>query len=346
MTLFRRNLLKLTAAAAISLGASTTMSAAQEVTLRLHQFLPPQANVPKNIIIPWIEQIEEASDGRIKIDHFPAMQLGGTPPELINQAIDGVADIIWTVSGYTPGRFPHTEVFELPFMMTDAEAASRAYWEMSQKYMVDGEFSDFHLLGAWVHGPGIIHSSDPIMAPEDLNGVTLRAPTRVTNMMLTGMGASAIGMPVPAVPEALSKGVIDATVIPWEVTGALKVPELVTNHLEFGDASLYTATFLFAMNKDVYDAMPDDLKAILDANSGADFSAAAGKQMQMDDGPSRDAALDLGNNVTTLSPEQVDAWRAAAQPTIDQWIAEVADQGMDGAALIEEAKALMEQYSN
>ncbi len=346
MALLRRNLLSLTAAAALSLGATATMSLAQEVTLRLHQFLPPQANVPKNIIIPWIEQVQEASGGRIKIDHFPAMQLGGKPPELIGQAVDGVADIVWTVSGYTPGRFPHTEVFELPFMMTNAEATSRAYWDMAQKYMVDGEFSDFHLLAAWVHGPGLIHSADPITTPDDLNGVKLRAPTRVTNMMFGGMGATPVGMPVPAVPEALSKGVIDATVIPWEVTGALKVPELVTNHLEFGDASLYTTTFLFAMNKDAYNAMPVDLREILDANSGAELSAFAGKQMQADDAPSREQALDLGNEVTTLSSEQVELWRAAAAPVVDSWIAEVGELGLDGAALIEEARALIDQYTN
>lgn len=349
MTMKRRTFAKLSgvaAVAALSIGATATMSTAQEVTLRLHQFLPPQANVPKNIIEPWIETIETASEGRIKIDHFPAMQLGGKPPELIGQAIDGVADIVWTVSGYTPGRFPHTEVFELPFMMTNAEATSRAYWDMAQKYMVDGEFSDFHLLGAWVHGPGLIHSADPIETPADLNGVKLRAPTRVTNMMFSGMGATPVGMPVPAVPEGLSKGVIDATVIPWEVTGALKVPELVTNHLEFGDASLYTTTFLFAMNQDAYNAMPDDLKKILDDNSGVEFSAFAGKQMQLDDGPAREFALDLGNQVTTLTPEQVDEWRAAAASTVDAWIAEVGEQGMDGAALIEEAQALIQSYTD
>lgn len=349
MTMKRRTFAKLSgvaAVAALSIGATATMSTAQEVTLRLHQFLPPQANVPKNIIEPWIETIETASEGRIKIDHFPAMQLGGKPPELIGQAIDGVADIVWTVSGYTPGRFPHTEVFELPFMMTNAEATSRAYWDMAQKYMVDGEFSDFHLLGAWVHGPGLIHSADPIETPADLNGVKLRAPTRVTNMMFSGMGATPVGMPVPAVPEGLSKGVIDATVIPWEVTGALKVPELVTNHLEFGDASLYTTTFLFAMNQNAYNAMPDDLKKILDDNSGVEFSAFAGKQMQLDDGPAREFALDLGNQVTTLTPEQVDEWRAAAASTVDAWIAEVGEQGMDGAALIEEAQALIQSYTD
>jgi TRAP-type C4-dicarboxylate transport system substrate-binding protein len=348
--MFRRHLLKCTAAAAIaalSLGAQATATLAQEVTLRLHQFLPPQANVPKNIIIPWIERVEAASDGRIKIDHYPSMQLGGKPPELIGQAIDGVADIIWTVSGYTPGRFPHAEVFELPFMMSgaDAEAVSAAYWDMAQKYMVDGEFSDFHLLAAWVHGPGVIHSKDPIVMPEDLQGVTLRAPSRVTNMMLSSMGATPIGMPVPAVPEALSKGVIDATIIPWEVTSGLKVPELVSHHLEFGEGALYTTTFLFAMNKDTYEAMPEDLRQILDEQSGAAFSALAGKIQQLGDEPAREAALDLGNEVTVLTPEQVAAWETAAASTIDTWIAEVAEKGMDGAALIEEAKALIAQYA-
>mgnify|MGYP001828241819 CR=1 FL=1 len=348
MTNIRRKFLKAAGAAAVSavaFAAVATSALAADVTLRLHQFLPVQANVPKNIIDPWIEKVMSESDGRIEIQHFPSMQLGGKPPELIDQAIDGVADIVWTVSGYTPGRFPHTEVFELPFMMTNAEATSRAYWDMAQKYMVGKEFKDFHVLGLWVHGPGLIHSSDPIMSPSDLNGVKLRAPTRVTNMMFSSMGATAVGMPVPAVPEALSKGVIDATVIPWEVTGALKVPELVSNHLEFGDSTLYTTTFLFAMNKAAYDALPDDLKAVLDANSGAEFSAFAGKQMQADDAPGREAAMDLGNSITTLTPEQVEEWRAAAAPTIDAWIAEVGEQGIDGAALIEEARALIAKYS-
>ena len=96
--------------------------------------------------------VEADSDGRIKIDRFPSMQLGGTPPQLIDQAIDGVADIIWTVAGYTPGRFPQLEVFELPFMSPDAEATSRAYWELAEARMMDTDFAEFKPLGplgAW-----------------------------------------------------------------------------------------------------------------------------------------------------------------------------------------------------
>ena len=319
-----------------------TAALAQDVTLRMHQFLPLQANVPKNILQPWADRVMEASDGRIEIQHFPSMQLGGTPPQLIDQAIDGVADIIWTVAGYTPGRFPRAEVFELPFTMTDAGDMSAAYWALAEEQMMDQDFADFKVLGVWVHGPGVIHTSEPVASPDDLNGLKLRAPTRVTNKLFTNLGATTVGMPVPAIPESLSKGVVDGAVIPWEVTGALKVAELVENHTEFEGNAIYTTTFIFAMNKEAYEAMPDDLKAVIDANSGAEFSRMAGAQMQADDGPSREAALDAGNNVITISEADAGPWRDAADATTQEWIAEMDEKGIDGAALIARAQELLD----
>lgn len=344
MTVTRRNFAKLAGAAALSLGLASA-AAAQEVTLNMHQFLPAQANVPKNILNVWAANIEEASEGRIKIQHYPAMQLGGKPPELIDQVVDGVADIVWTVSGYTPGRFPRAEVFELPFTMTNAEAVSRAYWELAQDTMMDTDFAGFKVLGLWVHGPGLIHSKDPIVAVGDLNGVKLRAPTRVTNKLFSALGATPVGMPVPAVPEALSKGVIDATVIPWEVTGALKVPELVHNHTTFGAETLYTTTFIFAMNQQKWDALPDDLKAVIDANSGLEFSAFAGRQMQADDAPSHEMALDMGNNVIDLTPDQVAEWKAAAASVSADWVAEMDGKDLDGTGLRARAADLIAQHT-
>ncbi|NDR56219.1 TRAP transporter substrate-binding protein [Aliiruegeria sabulilitoris] len=341
----RRNILQLlgaTALTAIGFGSTVTEASAADVTLRLHQFLPAQANVPKNIFEPWMAKIQEESGGRIEFQHFPAMQLGGKPPELIDQAIDGVADIVWTLPGYTPGRFPRTEVFELPFTMTNAEATSRSFWQLAEETMLDQDFKDVKVLGLWVHGPGLIHSKNPIASIDDLNGVKLRAPTRVTNQMFSELGATAIGMPIPAVPEALSKGVIDATVIPWEVTGALKINELVENHTTFGEDSLYTSTFVLAMNKDRWDALPDDLKAIIDANSGEEFSAFAGKQMQMDDAGPRDAAIGMGATIIELSPDQVATWKEAAAPVAETWIAEMDKNGLDGTGLRARALELIE----
>ena len=207
---------------------------------------------------------------------------------------------------------------------------------------MDQDFADFKVLGVWVHGPGVIHSADPIETPDDLNGVKLRAPTRLTTKLFGNLGATTVGMPVPAIPESLSKGVIDGAVIPWEVTGALKVPELVENHTEFEGPAIYTTTFIFAMNKASYDALPDDLKKAIDDNSGAEFSRMAGAQMQADDGPSREAALDAGNNVITITEDTVGPWRDAAAATTTEWIAEMNEKGIDGDALIARAAELLD----
>ena len=322
------------------------LSLAQEVTLRLHQFLPAQANVPKLVLDPWADKIEADSGGRIKIERYPAMQLGGTPQQLYDQARDGVVDIVWTLPGSTPGRFPSTEVFELPFMMTNAEATSRAYWDLFESRMKDSEFSDTHILGVWVHGPGMLHSRTPIETLDDLQGMKVRAPTRIINALLGQLGATPVGMPVPQITEALSKGVIDGCVIPWEVTPALKVPELVSNHTEFGgDHALYTTTFVLAMNKARYDGLPDDLKRIIDDNSGQEFAAFAGRTQAGADEPSRQIAVDRGNNIIEISAQETEAWKAAAEPVYRNWIEEMEGKGIDGQVLIDEARALISSYS-
>jgi C4-dicarboxylate-binding protein DctP len=340
----RRTFLSFVGGAALAAMAASG-AYAQEVTLKLHQFLPAQANVPKLVLDVWADNVEAASDGRIKVDRYPSMQLGGRPPELMDQVIDGVADVVWTVVGYTPGRFPSTEVFELPFMMTNARATSRAYWEMFEEHMKDTEFADVHILGTWVHGPGLLHTKDPVVAPEDLEGLKIRGGSRSINALLTELGATPVGMPVPAVSEGLSKGVIDGTTIPWEVTTALKVPELVENHTEFTGNALYVLTFVLAMNKEKYESLPDDLKKVIDDNSGLEFSVFAGGTQADADGPAREFALDLGNNIIVLDEAQTAVWREASQPIYDAWVEDMNARGLDGQALIDEARMLIDQYT-
>lgn len=330
-----RNLLAGTALTAVF----ATGAFAQEVTLKMHQFLPAQANVPKLVLDVWADKVEAESDGRIKVDRFPSMQLGGKPPELIDQAIDGVADVIWTVVGYTPGRFPTTEVFELPFFVEDARAASCAYWKMYEEHMQDGEFKDVKILATWVHGPGMFHTADPVESPSDLQGMKIRGGSRLVNKLLEEAGATPVGLPVPSIPESLSKGVIDGATIPWEVTTALKVPELVEFHTEFEGAGLYTLTFVVAMNQDKYDSLPDDLKAVIDANAGLEFSVFGGGTQADADGPAREIAVDNGNEIYTVSDTR--PWLDAVQPIYDEWVADMNSKGIDGQAMIDQARALM-----
>ncbi|MDF1608094.1 TRAP transporter substrate-binding protein [Hoeflea sp. YIM 152468] len=348
--MLKRNFLKSAAIAALAVsafGASSVSALAQEVTLRMHQFLPAQASVPAGILIPWAEKIGTDSGGRIKVEVFSSMSLGGTPPQLMDQARDGVVDIVWTLPGYTPGRFPSVEVFELPFMMTNAEATSRAYWELFKSDMETTEFKGVKILGTWVHGPGVIHAKgDGVRKLEDMEGKKMRGPTRVINSLLAELGAEPVGMPVPAIPEALSKGVIDGTVIPWEVTPALRIAELVDTHTEFsGDHALYTAAFVLAMNQAKYDSLPDDLKKVIDDNSGLEFSGYAGLTQAGFDAPSRKIAEATDNVFLELDATEVARWKDVAEKVRDDWFEEMESKGIDGEALFAKAQELITKHT-
>lgn len=345
----RRNLFSLIGAATIAAVTSVgtyVPAVAADYTFTLQSFLPAQSTVPSKIIDVWADKIEEESKGRIEIKRFASMQLGGKPPELLDQVLDGVIDMTWNVIGYTPGRFPSTEVFELPFLVSDAKAASGAFWTMLDEDIAAREFSDFKVLGGWVHGPGVIHANKEVKEPGDFNGMKIRGASRQVNALLKTLGATPVGMPVPAVPEALSKGVLDGTTIPWEVTKALKVPELVENHTEFTGPMMYTLTFILAMNKDKYADLPEDLQAVIDENSGLKFSMFAGETQQSYDDPAREIALDLGNNVVTLDEDVSSEWAKAAAPVYSDWVGEMSGKGIYGAALIDRAKSLMKELDN
>jgi TRAP-type transport system periplasmic protein len=325
--------------------AALQSAQAADVTLRLHQLLPAQAAIPAKGLVPWGEKIEKESGGRIKIQHFPAMQLGGRPPELYDQAKDGVVDVIWTVLGYTPGRFPKTEAFELPFMSGSAEVSSKAFMEYVQKNAMD-EFKDVKVIAVHTHGPGLFHSKDPIAKLEDLKGMKVRGGSRVINIMLEQLGATPVGMPVPAVGESLSKGVIAATTIPWEVVPSLKVQQIVKNHTGFtGEKGLYTQTFVVAMNLNSYNKLPADLKKIVDANTGIEVAGKLGKVMDEADKLGLDLAKKAGNNIITLDAAETTRWQRAANGVRGVWFKEVGDKGMDGPKLAADAEALINKYS-
>ena len=343
MNITRKALLGAVAAAA----AMSLLPAAQaaDVTLRFHQMLPPQATIPSKAIKPWAEKVEKESGGRIKVQQFNAMALGGKPPELFDQAKDGVVDLIWTVLGYTPGRFPKSEVFELPFSVGNPEAGSKAFQEYVEKYAMD-EFKDVKLIAVHVHGPGLIHSKDPVTKLEDLKGMKVRGGSRVINIMLEQLGATPIGMPVPAVGEALSKGVISATTIPWEVVPAVKVQQIVKNHTGFsGDKGLYTQTFAVAMNKASYEKLPADLKKVIDANSGQMAAAMFGRAMADGDKAGLGLAQKAGNNIINLDAAETNRWQRTAAGVRAVWYKEVAAKGIDGPKLAAEAEALIAKHS-
>lgn len=327
------------------LAFSAFSASAADVVLKLHHFLPPQATIPSKVLTPWAEKIEADSGGRIKVEIYPAMQLGGKPGDLVDQVKDGVVDMGWTLVGYTPGRFPKSEAFELPFMVTTGEATSLAFYDYYEKHLKD-EFKDFHVLAVHTHGPGILHTiaSKPIKSLDDMKGLKLRGTSKVVNQMLEAMGASAIGMPVTTVPESLSKSVIDGTVVPWEVTPSVKIAELAPNHTQFsGKTGLYTAAFIFAMNKDSYDALPDDLKKVIDNNSGRELARQFGIAMDKGDAAGKAIADKAGNTTITLDEAETAKWKAIGEKVTKNWIAEMDGKGLNGTELYKDATDLIQK---
>lgn len=327
-----------------ALFAAAPVAQAQEILLKVHHFLSPLSPAHTKLITPWCDKIGKESGGKLKCQIYPAMQMGGTPPQLYDQAKDGVADIVWTLPGYTAGRFPLVEAFELPFMMRSYEGTSRALWDWVQAND-QAEFREVHPIAFHVHGPGVFHMvNKPIKTLADFKGLKLRAPTRQTNKMLAAFGATPVGMPVPQVPEALSKGVIDGAVIPYEVVPSLKVQELVKFHSEVDPSqpAVYTSVFIFAMNKAKYDSLPPEMKKVIDANSGVEASAFFGKAQGDADAPGRKLAEK--NAINIIPATEIENWKKAAQPVIDGWVSDVTAKGANGMALLESARSLIEKH--
>ena len=341
----RRTLLKSTAA--VALGAPALSGLAQQaVTLKFHTFMAPQSNVWLTMHKPWMDRVEKESGGRIKFEAYPAMQLGGTPVQLYDQAKDGVVDISWTLPGNTAGRFPRVEVFELPFIMNNAEATSRAYWEYVHTVATD-EFKDTQLIALHVHGPGMFHTKDKqIKTADDLKGLKMRGPTRQITKMLGYLGAIPVGMPLPAIPDALSKGTIDGCVIPWEVVPSVKVQELVKFHSEFakGGEALYTTTFVMSMNRKKYESLAPDLRKVIDNNSGADTSAWLGRTQEGNDPLGRKSAVDRNNTIYTIPATDTQEFRRKAALVEVEWMEDMNKRGFDGRKLRDTARSLIEKY--
>ena len=348
MRLDRRSLI-IGAGASLASPAIVTRAHSQApvVTLKLHHFLPPVANGHAKMLAPWAKKVEADSQGKIKIEIFPSMQLGGTPPQLYDQVRDGVVDIVWTLPGSTPGRFPTTEVMELPFIVASRGIVNaKAAQELADAHIKD-EVKDIKLLSFWAHDAGHIHANKPVKTMDDLKGLKLRNPTRLAGEALKALGATSIGMPVPQVPESLAQKVIDGAVVPWEVVPAIKLHELVKFHTEItGTPAFYAASFFLAMNKAKYDGLPAELKAVIDKNSGMAFAELAGNMWDTEAVRVRDLVAKRGNTIIQLADDEKTKWIKATEPVYAAWIEQVKKgKGLDGAKLIETARGLIAKHS-
>ncbi len=340
------NLKSLAAAAALSLSFAGGVLA-QEFTFKLHHLLPPKAPAQTKMLEPWANAVEENSGGRVKIEIYPAMTLGGRPPELINQVRDGVVDIVWTVNGYTPGLFPSTEVMELPLVYrNDPKAANLALYDMFETDLRQ-EYKGVEVMFLHVHaGQGIHMRNKEVRSPADLEGLKMRIPTRTGAWIIEALGAAPVAMPVPELPQALQKGVVDGAFIPWEIIPPLKIQDQTEYQIEGDDRLRFgTTTFQVSMNKARWDGLPDDIKKAFKDASGPDWWGQVGDIWRASDDFGIDLAVKAGNKHIVLNADETAAFQAKLEPVVQRWIDEVGSKGIDGAALVKQARDLIAKHS-
>jgi TRAP-type C4-dicarboxylate transport system substrate-binding protein len=333
-------------AIALVLAASAVAANAQTVTIRVHHATPGSSIYQTELVQPWCDKIAAQSSNRMKCEIYPSMQLGGTAAQLFDQVRDGTVDATWTNPGFKPGSFTKTEVFELPFMVKNAEGGSRALWDFIQAHAMD-EYRGVKVLWVAITDPQLLHfSSKNVRTIEEAANLKVRAPSRYAAKGLAALGMATVQLPSMAITESLSKGVIDGTMMTWSGVPMLKLDEVTKFHLDVpeGQTGFFASATVFAMNPAKYDSLPADLKKVIDANSGRDQSAVGGKFFA----DKISAYSPLGNagggrNVR-LSKEEYARWVKATESVEIDWVKEVSAKGADGKKMLDDAKALVNKY--
>jgi TRAP-type C4-dicarboxylate transport system substrate-binding protein len=259
-----------------------------------------------------------------------------------------VVDVVWTVIGYTPGTFPRAEVFELPTVHNgSAEQTNLAIQDVFEQYLAE-DFKEVHPLLVHVHSGNAIHTTEKQIASiADLKGLKLRTPSRTGAWMIETWGAEPVGMPVPELPQALSKKIIDGALIPFEVVLPLKVHELTQHSVEGPKGERFgSAVFLFAMNKQRYEALPDDLKQVIDDNSGPNMAGWVGENWDGVEVAVKDIVTKAGHSIETLDAAALAEFQKLGEPVVQRWVEDVTAQGIDGKALVEAARQAVASHAN
>ena len=347
MRLTRRTLLTSTMASVAAPAALRLARAdAPQVTLKLHHHFSAVSAPHEKFLAPWARKVEAESGGRIRIELFPSMQLGGAPGQLFDQARDGLADIVWAVPGSTPGRFAKIEVFELPFVPSHrALVNSKAIEDYAAANLLD-EFREIRPLCFSCRDHGILHTTRAIKSIDDLKGLRLHVPNRLAADAVRALGANGVTVPTPQVPMALAAHAIDGCLDPWDVVPSLRLNDLLKNHTDFAESALSTATFVLAMNKAAYERLPRDLKTVIDNNAGQATAAMAGVMWDVEARAVAETARGRGDPITMLTVDDGAPWRKATEPVIAAWQKQMKERKLDGRKLIAAVRELVAKYAD
>ena len=318
---------------------------AADVVLRLQHVLPARSHLQRSFLQPWASEVQAASGGRIEIQIFAPIQRAVAPPPTFDRVRAGAIDIGWSVAAQNGDRFPWLEVFELPFVAARGGLANaQAIQEFAGNHAA-AIFPDVQPLAVWGEDHGLIHAKRQIANLDELRGARICPPTRLAGKALEALGAISVTLAPPHVPDALAQNLLDGCLAPWQTAASLRLDELTAFHTDIpGSPTLSIGVSMLVMNKARFESMPEELRRILLEKSGQHGAAMAGRAF---DGPNAEAIAAVqarGHTVVTLTEEEKARWAGATQPVIEGWVAEMQRRGIDGNALLGEARALIAKY--
>lgn len=337
-----KNLLKrITVGVVLALSTSMTYA---ETKLTLSSWLPPTHPLVSQMIVPWMEQVKEATEGRVTINMLA--QGLGHPKAHYDIARDGLADITYSVHGYTPGRFVMTKVVEFPFSGNSAEALSVAYWRIHQKYLSKAnEHKGTQLLSVFTHGPGLIHNSKKTVSMvSDLDGMKMRVGGGVVNDVSKSLDIVALLKPASASYELLSHGVADGTLLPMESVTGFKIENLV-KHTTVVPGGLYNISFFLVMNSPRFKALPQEDRDAIMSVSGEAFARFAGKAWDVADATALEVLKANGNEIVEASDAFINEIKQRTSALESEWVKEAEKRGVDGAAALAELRQITASYT-
>lgn len=308
---------------------------AKGIVLKFATGFSPKHTMQTKVFEPWAEKINKMTNGKVKVTFFPGGALGKTPDHY-DLAEKGIADISYTLQDYTPGRFPLTSVFELPFMISSATQTSVAMWKVYEQFPeFQKEYGKVKVLALFCHPAGGFNTvKTPVKAIGDLKGMKFRTASPHVTEALKIFGAVPVNMPVTETYTALERGVIEGTVLPWEGNFVFKLAEL----LKYGtETEFYTMSMMVVMNKRKYESLPEDVKKAIDATTGLVMSQEAGKVYDDTNVPMRNLCMKKGMEVLRLPDQEKKKLKSLTMPLRDKWVKEMEAKGMPGKAILDAA---------
>jgi TRAP-type C4-dicarboxylate transport system substrate-binding protein len=307
-------------------------AAAQQVTLRVHSWASPKHLINVDIIPEWCRQVEEATGKRVKCEvTYPP---NAAPQSMFDRAKDGIADVVWGLHSYTPGRFLLSELAELPGIDASSEAMTQAYWRTQEKYLDKAdEHRDVKLLGLMLSTPGVFQTRFPINAFDDLPAKKMRVPGGVAARIAERLGIVGIAAPANKVYEMLQQGVIDGAMMPPETSLSFRLME-VAKHMTTVPGGLYYTSFFWIMNENTFKRLKDDQAAVMRV-SGENFARIAGKAFDKWDPMAIVEAKANGVTVSAANDTVTKEIKARTLPVVDAWIAEASKKNIDAKAALE-----------